>query len=53
MELIMKTIMFGLVALSLVAGVAQTASAAEGCTVTGWTDGSWSRPIFKCPDGAN
>jgi len=49
--MIMKTMLSGLVALALLAGAAAVASAAEGCKVTGWTNGSWSRPIFSCPNG--
>ena len=48
----MKTIASGLLALSVLAGTAVTAHAAErDCKVTGWVDsGTGGRPIFSCPD---
>ena len=57
----MKTIASALLAASVLAAIASApASAAsngrdrsqrnEDCVVTGWTNGSWTRPIFKCPD---
>ena len=52
----MKTLAAALLSLSVLAGLAATpASAArlqrgDDCVVTGWTDGSWTRPVFKCPD---
>lgn len=49
----MKTILSGLMALALLVGATGQASAAEGCKVTGWTDSSWSRPIFSCPNSGN
>ncbi|HJU33372.1 MAG TPA: hypothetical protein VJ740_18045 [Hyphomicrobiaceae bacterium] len=47
----MKTLLSALVGLGLLAGAAAPAAAAEGCTVK-WTDGSWSRPVWTCPDEA-
>jgi hypothetical protein len=48
--MIMRTMLSGLLALAVLAGAASQASAAQDCKVTGWTDGSWSRPIFSCPN---
>jgi hypothetical protein len=49
----MRTIATLLVGLSMLAGAAATASAAD-CKVTGWVDGGQStRPIFSCPDQNN
>ena len=58
---VMKAIVSVLVSLLVVAGVASTSGSAannrrdriqraDDCVVTGWTSGSWTRPIFKCPD---
>jgi hypothetical protein len=50
--MIMKIIASGLLALSVVAGAAGSASAAQGdCKVTGWNNtGQGGSPIFSCPD---
>lgn len=47
----MKAIASGLIALSVLAGAAMPASAAQGdCRLTGWVDsGTGGRPIFTCP----
>jgi hypothetical protein len=46
----MKTIASLLLGLSLLAGIAAPASAAD-CTVKGWVDtGQGGRPIYDCPD---
>jgi hypothetical protein len=40
----------GLLALAIIAGAASQATAAtadDGCDMN-WTNGSWSRPVFKC-----
>ena len=45
-------IVAGLLALSAVAGLGTSASAAD-CQVKGWIDtGQGGRPIFECPDEA-
>jgi hypothetical protein len=51
--MIMRSIIAaGLLALSALAGVATSASAAD-CQVKGWIDsGQGGRPIFECPDEA-
>ena len=48
----MKTIASGLLALSVLAGAASSASAAQGdCKVIRWSDsGQGGSPIFSCPD---
>lgn len=48
----MKTMVSGLLALSVLAGAAGTANAAStDCKVTGWVEGGQGgRPIFSCPD---
>lgn len=51
----MKTIVSGLLALSVLAGAVASASvtvvaAERDCKVKGWTDGQTTRPIFECPD---
>lgn len=61
----MKTFISALAAATLVASFAATAGAAPNgrdrngasgyredrpCVVTGWTDWSLTKPIFKCPD---
>lgn len=48
--MIMKATLSGLLALAIIAGTASqvaAATAADGCDMH-WTDGSWSRPVFKC-----
>jgi hypothetical protein len=40
----------GLLSLAIIAGGAgqvTAATAADGCDMN-WTNGSWSRPVFKC-----
>jgi len=61
----MKTFVSALVAATLVAGIAAPAGAAPNgrdrngaagyredrpCVVTGWTDWTNTKPIFKCPE---
>lgn len=49
----MKTIASSFLALSILAGAAVSASAANtDCKATGWTNGQQSGPVFTCPDGA-
>jgi hypothetical protein len=50
--MIMKHIVAGLLALSVLAGVASSAGAAD-CRVKGWTDyGQGGSPTWDCPDEA-
>ena len=52
-EMIMRLIVGALLGLSLLAGAAGSASAAD-CRVTGWIDsGQGGRPIFTCTDQGN
>ena len=48
----MRTIASGMLALSVLAGAAMPASAAnQDCKVTGWTQsGQGGSPIYSCPD---
>ena len=49
-KMIMKATLPGLLALAIIAGAASQAAAAtadDGCDMN-WTNGSWSRPVFKC-----
>ena len=49
----MRMIAAALLGLSLLAGAAAPATAAD-CKVTGWIDsGQGGRPIFTCPDQSN
>ena len=51
--MIMRIIVGALLGLSLLAGAAASASAAD-CKVTGWIDsGQGGRPIYTCPDQSN
>jgi len=45
----MKAILSGLAALVLLAAT-PAGAAQRDCVVEGWTSGSWTRPIFKCPE---
>jgi len=48
----MKSIVAGLLALSVLAGFGASAGAAD-CKVKGWVDsGQGGRPIWDCPDEA-
>jgi hypothetical protein len=50
--MIMRTIAASLLVLSVLAGVAGSANAAD-CRVKGWIDsGQGGRPIWDCPDEA-
>jgi hypothetical protein len=52
-EMIMRLIVGALLGLSLLAGAAGSASAAD-CRVTGWIDsGQGGRPVFTCTDQGN
>jgi hypothetical protein len=49
----MKIIASSLLALSILAGGAVSASAANNdCKATRWTNGQQSGPVFACPDSA-
>ena len=50
MRMIMKATLSGLLALAIIAGAASqvaAATAADGCDMH-WTEGSWTRPVFRC-----
>jgi hypothetical protein len=52
-KMIMRTMVGALLSLSLLAGAAASASAAD-CRVTGWIDsGQGGRPIYSCPAAGN
>jgi hypothetical protein len=47
--MIMRKFILAFFALAVMAANAVPANAAQGCKVTGWTEGYNGAPIFSCP----